>query len=221
MNVQQLIQENNDKRKQLTEENEKYYDQLLVFLRCHLLLSEKQTEEILIELLDHLLLAQNEGKTAKEVFGPNPDKYPLEIVEALPKEKGKSVFKFALETLSILIGWFIVVDAFGKAFTKQDTIYLYSVLIVLAILTIGGISMILFILNLLKKSAFHKHRTIDTLKASVGFIVFLGIVVTVNYFSKGLGPALKLDWYVELGIGCTLLLLSSIMKHLRIFKAEN
>lgn len=36
MNVQQLIQENNDKRKQLTEEDEKYYDQLLGFLRCHL-----------------------------------------------------------------------------------------------------------------------------------------------------------------------------------------
>lgn len=64
MNSQELIKLNNKKREKLNEENLKYYEDMLVYLRLSFLKSEQETEELLNELLDHLLEAQEEGKTS-------------------------------------------------------------------------------------------------------------------------------------------------------------
>lgn len=214
--VQKLIQDNNEKRNRLTEENEKYYDQLLVFIRSHLLLSERQSEEVLMEMLDHLLLAQCEGKTAKEVFGTNPKAYAQEIVDALPKEKKNSIWKFGIEVLGNLLGFFITTSALGKLFIKQDTMYLYSVLILLGTVIIGGIAMIFLILYVLKKSAFEDSNTKGIWKVTFGFVIFIGVIIGVLSLSKELGPTFSITWYTQLGIGCMLLLLSYMMKRHRI-----
>lgn len=109
--VKKLISDNNEKRKLLTKENEIYFDKLLVYIRAHLLLSERQSEEVLTEILDHLLLAQGEGRTASDVFGSNPKVYAEEIVEALPKEKKGNLLTFGVEILCDIIGWFIIIGA--------------------------------------------------------------------------------------------------------------
>lgn len=70
MNVDMLIEENNRKRELLTPENEKYYDDMLIYIRLQWRLSEQQSEEVLMEILDHLLHGQEEGKTAKDMFRP-------------------------------------------------------------------------------------------------------------------------------------------------------
>lgn len=73
MNSQELIKLNNKKREKLNEENLKYYEDMLVYLRLSFLKSEQETEELLNELLDHLLEAQEEGKDFTEVFGDDPN----------------------------------------------------------------------------------------------------------------------------------------------------
>ena len=213
--VQKLVKENNEKRKLLTEENEKYYDQLLIFIRSHLLLSERQSEEVLIEMLEHLLLAQSEGKNAIDVFGSNPKAYAQEIIEALPKEKKNSIWKFGIEILGYLLGFFIITNALGKVFIKQDTIYLYSVLILLGTLIAGGITMIFLILYVLKKSAFEDNNTKGFWKLFMSFVLFMGVIVGILSISKELGPTFTLTWYTQLGIGCVLLLLSYTIKRHR------
>ncbi|WMT20250.1 hypothetical protein [Parageobacillus toebii] len=65
MNAKDLAVLNNEKRKQLNEHNRNYYEDMLVYIRSHLLLSEQQSEELLMELLDHLLEAQKHGKVRK------------------------------------------------------------------------------------------------------------------------------------------------------------
>lgn len=75
MNAEELIQINNEKRKELTKENKEYYEDMLVYVRLSYDKSEQETEEILTELLDHLVEAQEEGTTAKDVFGQEPKKY--------------------------------------------------------------------------------------------------------------------------------------------------
>ncbi|WP_339288736.1 DUF1129 family protein [Ureibacillus sp. FSL K6-0786] len=72
VSVKELIRQNNEKRKQLTPENQQYYENLLVYIRANLSRNERATEEVLLEMLEHLLEAQKEGKTASEVFGKNP-----------------------------------------------------------------------------------------------------------------------------------------------------
>lgn len=215
IDVQKLIQENNDKRKSLTEENEKYYNQLLIYIRSHFLLSERQSEEVLLEMLEHLLLAQKEGKKAIEVFGPNPKAYAQEIVDTLPKEKKNNIWKFGIEILGILLGCFILTSALGKFFVKQDTMYLYSVLLLLGTIIIGGIALIFLILNVLKKSAFEDNNKKGIWTLTLAFVVFFGVIVGVLSISKELGPTFTLTWYAQLGIGCLLFLLSYIMKRSR------
>ncbi len=100
MNAEQLAELNFEKRKELTKENLKYYEDMLLYIRLSYDKSEQETEEILSELLDHLLEAQKEGRTAKDVFGANPKKYADEIIGELPKmvtkERVKNIFNVIL-----------------------------------------------------------------------------------------------------------------------------
>jgi DNA-binding ferritin-like protein (Dps family) len=75
MDSNDLIEINTEKRKQLNKQNEAYYDNMLVYIRTHLTISEQQTEELLLEILDHLLEAQDHGKSAAQVFGDDPQVY--------------------------------------------------------------------------------------------------------------------------------------------------
>lgn len=96
MKAKDLIEENNVKRKQLDEENLEYYEEMLIYIRLSFSKSEQETEEILSEMLDHLLEAQEEGKTAEEVFGNDPKQYANEIVGELPQMMTK-------ETISLVV----------------------------------------------------------------------------------------------------------------------
>jgi hypothetical protein len=64
MTAEEMIQVNNERRKQLNEENRKYYENMLVYLRLSSI-PEKKTEELLLEMLDHLLIAQEERRRRK------------------------------------------------------------------------------------------------------------------------------------------------------------
>lgn len=96
MNSQELIKLNNKKREKLNEENLKYYEDMLVYLRLSFLKSEQETEELLNELLDHLLEAQEEGKDFTEVFGDDPKQYANELLGEIPKSMTKERFNLFL-----------------------------------------------------------------------------------------------------------------------------
>jgi DNA-binding ferritin-like protein (Dps family) len=91
MTAEEMIQVNNERRKQLNEENRKYYENMLVYLRLSSI-PEKKTEELLLEMLDHLLIAQEEGRSAEDVFGKNPESYCKEVVQTMGK---RSYFRFS------------------------------------------------------------------------------------------------------------------------------
>lgn len=80
----EMVELNNQRRKLLNEANRKYYEDILVYLRMSRIPS-KQTEELLLEMLDHLLTAQQKGKTAKDLFGEDPEAYCEEIVQSMGK----------------------------------------------------------------------------------------------------------------------------------------
>ena len=90
MTVDELLELNNERRKQLTKGNLNYYEDMILYLRLADNKSEQEIEEILAELLDHLIQAQQEGKTAQQVFGDNPKQYLNEIIGELPKLVTKS-----------------------------------------------------------------------------------------------------------------------------------
>ena len=89
-------------------ENEKYYSDMLIYIRLQLALSEQQSEEVLMEMLDHLLDGQHEGKSAQDIFGDDPKRYADEIILNLPKEQKREVIPFILGIVIDLVSWMLM-----------------------------------------------------------------------------------------------------------------
>ena len=91
-----LIKQNNQLRAQLTGENEKYYSDLLLYMRLN---SSMKNQAVvgsnLLEILQDIIDAQREGLTAEQYFGKNPKILADELLQQVPKKVGE-VFKFVL-----------------------------------------------------------------------------------------------------------------------------
>lgn len=85
MNADEIVEQINERQKELTKENKKYYENMLIYVRLSFDKSERETEEFLAEILDHILIAQEEGRSAVDVFGDDPKEYLHEAIGELPK----------------------------------------------------------------------------------------------------------------------------------------
>ena len=79
--TKELVKENNEKRELLTKENEKLYSDFMLYIRTNFKVSEQEGEEILMDILDHLLAAQEEGRTAEDLFGDDPKAGAGKLIE--------------------------------------------------------------------------------------------------------------------------------------------
>src|SRR5699024_6093856 len=120
MKAKEMIQLNNEKRKQLNEENLKDYEDMLTYIRLTTTKSEQQTEEILLELLDHALIAQEEGKTIRDVFGDDLKAYSQGLIEEIPEETKKKQLKF----VSRIILLFLAVSSLFKGIIESSLYYI-------------------------------------------------------------------------------------------------
>lgn len=85
MKTSELIKTNATLQESLTKENDKYYENLLIYVRIMALFrDEKKSEELLLEVLQDILDAQNQGISAETYFGENPKKTADEIIKQLP-----------------------------------------------------------------------------------------------------------------------------------------
>ena len=70
MNTNQMIEENNQLRQRLNDENKAYYnDLLLYFLFQSVSLDDAQIESFLLDVLQDILAAQKDGLSAVDYFG--------------------------------------------------------------------------------------------------------------------------------------------------------
>jgi DNA-binding ferritin-like protein (Dps family) len=187
MNAKDLVALNNEKRKQLNEHNRNYYEDMLVYIRSHLLPSEQQSEELLMELLDHLLEAQKHGKSAEDVFGKDPKAYCDELIRQLPKEKKRNIYAF--------IGYLMIqlfaltnlatgaVELVVELFTDvDDTVYLGKAFVLFvigfAIILLGVAIIVLWI----RKSTFHDDSNPFNSKVKTFLIVWFVFCIVFGMF---------------------------------------
>jgi uncharacterized membrane-anchored protein len=221
MKAKQLIEENNRKREQLTPENEKYYSDMLIYIRLQLTLSEQQSEEVLMEMLDHLLDGQNEGKSARDIFGDDPKRYADEIIQHLPKEKKREVIPFITGIVLNLVSWMLMIRGVVILVTSQiknedvgSSVYLFSSLLTLALI-IGSVAFgVWFIFRTIKHSLFNEKASEKKNMVKVG--VFgagsMGLVIAVTMFLPEFGPSFHYSWLASLLTGCALWLIVFTLK---------
>jgi uncharacterized membrane-anchored protein len=221
LKASELIEQNNQKRALLTEGNEKYYTNLLLYIRTKLTISEQQSEEVLMEMLDHLIEGQQEGKTAKEIFGNDPKGYADEIVSQLPRENKRNGFIFMGEIAVNIIGWFLIMRSIiipiigGKASEKVYVISSLLLIILIMIMTAFGVKMIF---GLISQSSFDEKATDKKMMFKAGLYGAGGflIIAIISFFVKEVGPSFTLPWQISFGIGSLLLLVSWLIKKSRI-----
>lgn len=213
MNAKELIQLNNDKRKKLTKENLKYYEDMLLYIRLSYVKSEQETEEILSELLDHLLEAQKEGRSAEEVFGDEPKKYADEIIGELPnlvtKERLKyfamaALYFFAgvavFSSLSMVVGHYIFSI---QPLTKE--IFLGSFLFKTLMSVPIAFLLLYVIIEYFRWSCFKNiNKVVEFLLYWLYGIVSIGVFMGLIYITPDFGPMFNIPFYVVLLLGVML-----------------
>lgn len=218
LTIKQLVKENNDKRKQLTKENETYYEQLLVYIRSSLFREERATEELLYEMLDHILLAQKDGKNAQDVFGKEPKQLADEIIDTLPKEQPKTIIAFFAETMMTSVGIYFAIIGLPEMFSEEDnSLYVGSFLLTIGVLILGLLIVVGVAFNSFKKEAFAKDNSkkVFIFIFAGTFVAVVGMVVAISQFANEIGPQLQISPYTYFGFGCFLLLASYLFKMIR------
>jgi len=221
METSELIQNNNHKRNQLTKENRKYYEDILVYIRLNAFTSTLETEEVLTELLDHLLEVQKKGKTAADIFGDHPQKYADEIVSELPKMTINSwillitmsvlYFLAVITTLNGLIGLFS-----HYVLNIEELVILFHLgsLIFQMILSIFlALALVYIMLVYLRWSCFKKIRKVLEF---FGFwlygLVSIGLFIVIILFTPIVGQSYEISMFTLTALGVVLFALAYVMQ---------
>lgn len=97
MKTSHLVERNNELQKHLTEENRKYYGNLLVYIRImSIIRDEEKSEEMLLEILEDILEGQKNGQSAEHYLGKNPKQVADNIIHELPVN--------IIDTIKMIIG---------------------------------------------------------------------------------------------------------------------
>lgn len=225
MKAKHLIEENNRKREQLTPENEKYYSDMLIYIRLQLTLSEQQSEEVLMEMLDHLLDGQNEGKSAWDIFGDDPKQYADEIILNLPKEKKREVIPFVSRLVLDLFSWMLMIRGVAILVGSQikneavdSSVYLFSSLLTLSLI-LGSVAFgVWFIFRTIQRSLFNEHASEkkDMVKVGLFGAISMGLIMAVTILIPEFGPSFHFSWWASILTGCVLWVIVFTFKKLEV-----
>lgn len=214
MNAREMINVNNERRKYLSKENEKYYSDMLVYIRTSTI-SEKAGEELLLELLEHLIEAQKQGKTAEDVFGKHPKDYCERLIIGLPKPGWKERISFYLYISFLGVAWLLITDGVMNILLRTMNIQTKTMAPLPVMISFIGIAVIvMLIVKGLKWTVYAKHPYM--LAGLIGgcvalFIASIAFLSSIEWFRLS---SVRLSPYVTLAAAVIAFLLSFYFKKL-------
>lgn len=225
MTVEEMVELNNERRLQLNEENRKYYEEMLVYLRMSPV-EQRKVEELLLEMLDHLLIAQREGRTAQDVFGDDPESYCKEVIQTLDRQPLFHFPRFAFIFSTVLYVGFLLDGLFRlTVYPLLNRFYGvpvpegfkadWFVIAALGPLLIEGMMF------------FMRKTTFKGIGAKIGWLLLLQVISVGGFLLwhlilKDAVPMLPIPAWMSLGIGAALwlvhrLVFNGVFKHVEIF----
>ncbi|MDN6640295.1 MAG: hypothetical protein L0L10_05885 [Tetragenococcus sp.] len=183
MKTNEIIEENTNLQNYLTKTNEKYYGNLLTYVRAKSLFRDEQkSEQLLLDILQDLVEAQKSRMTAEEYFGKNPKQIADEIVRNLPINPAST-----LKTILYSLGAFLLFALLPELIFPTEGFDIGSFLIT-------GVYTMLFVLIALYLLGYSVYRYQSKLIKVVSNILFaLGIAIGV-----GLLTLISTPWRINL-----------------------
>lgn len=185
--VTKLIEENNRLREKLNPENLAYYEKFLTYFRMkNLVKNDLEVEETLMGILGDLLAAQEDGVSAEDYLGKNPEVLADELLQNIPNYSFEDIFRKGLA----FFGIFLLFSLSGSLFSPAKSPLILGHLVLDLVLFVGCLYSVFY---LLAKSVYHK----KTWLAFVPVVIFLGLNLIISIFVPTfwvvlLGPAMKL-----------------------------
>ncbi|WP_404430348.1 DUF1129 family protein [Sutcliffiella horikoshii] len=211
--TKRLIEENNKKRKLLSDDNLKLYEDFLLYIRTDLRVAEHEGEELLLELLDHMLEAQHEGRPAKDLFGEDPKAYADEIIEGLPREKKRDTIPFITTILLNLMGWgainvglvYLILAQFVEV---KDSISISSLLTIFIPVLLSIAIGIKIIFALIRSTLFQEKKSHKKAywKAGLYGAGSFALIMLLAWLKPDFGPSVQIVWWINVLIGLVLIL---------------
>ena len=198
----ELIETNAVLQESLTKENEKYYGNLLIYIRIMAFFRDvKRSEELLLEVLRDILDAQEQGISAEEYFGENPKKVADDIIKQLPIN--------LLDTVKIIL----TALASYSIFSILSEIIFPNESLDIGSLLIRGFYWAIMVIFALWLLGISLYRFKDKLSKLV-LLLLVGLGVSVGfYISFLISTPLKVNLSGNLGI-VTIILISGLILYL-------
>lgn len=141
--VRETIEKNNQLRKKLADENKKYYEQLLLYIRsAGLFYDDYEIESLLMQILQDIISAQKDGQSAEEFFGKSPQLAADELIHNL----GKSSKKETLKLVGLIFGISSFFEVLNALITPDKGINII-VLILNGLLSFLFVGVVFFIMH--------------------------------------------------------------------------
>ncbi|WP_404447126.1 DUF1129 domain-containing protein [Sutcliffiella horikoshii] len=211
--TKKLIEENNQKRKLLSDDNLELYEDFLLYIRTDLRVAEHEGEELLLELLDHMLEAQHEGRPAKDLFGDDPKAYADEIIDGLPREKKRDTIPFIATILLNLLGWgainvglvYLVLSQFVEV---KDSISISSLLTIFIPVLLSVALGIKIIFALIRSTLFQEKKSHKKAywKAGLYGAGSFALIMLLAWLKPDFGPSVQIVWWIAIIVGLVLIL---------------
>ncbi|MDD9150721.1 hypothetical protein OYT88_19520 [Sporolactobacillus sp. CQH2019] len=177
--VNVMIEQNNRLREKLVDENKVYYERLLVYVRtAGLFYDDYEVENLLLQILQDILSAQNDGQSAVDFFGKNPQMTANELIANLGKASWKEKLKLTLLVFTIS-SFFIILNILASPERGINILALF----------LNGLLSFLFIelIFLIVHKSIYLYKTfILFLLLWLSFSIFIGLSVSIQLFSPSL-----------------------------------
>lgn len=174
-NAKELIELNNTYREQLNEENEKFYDDILVYIRAKSFFKdERQVEESLLEILTDIIEAQNQEVKASDYFGKNPK----EISDEILKNTNKMSFKDMIKLILSIMGLYTLVTVLPKLINPSEGLDLGKFFIGLVITFLFAE----FIINFVGNTVYSNKSKKFTFTIVALFCIYICLIISMKQF---------------------------------------
>lgn len=177
--AEQMIEQNNQLREQLTDENKIYYEQLLLYIRtAGLFYDDEEIETLLLQILQDILSAQSDGQTAEVFFGKNPQKAADEMIHTLGKASWKEIW-WLTGIVFAISSFFVILNAL----TLPEKGINMLVLVLNGLLSFLTIGIVCLIIHKSIYRKFLKGKVVAFLSLCLFSAIVIGLFILIQVFA--------------------------------------